>query len=229
MGPRVVRVILLVSLLGLVAHRWSVRPRSRPLATSVDGPSPAQAAGVIFMLHGRGGGLGGRMKTLVRALRESGLPADVSVVLVEGPFATWIGNSWGDDANDFVESRRRVQALVHDMLGDHGPTGGRVVIAGFSQGAAIAADLAADDPSIGALASLSPCWIGLREQLAKRTELRVLLAHGRRDSVCPVEESRSLAGVLQSVRVPVQYLEFDGGHEIVPEVVRALGAFASPP
>jgi phospholipase/carboxylesterase len=196
--------------------------------TWVDGPAPAQASGVVFFLHGRGGGLGGRMQTLVRALREAGLREDVSVVLVEGPFATWLGNSWGDEAKDFVESRMRVRAVVHEMLGDHGPTGRRVVIAGFSQGAAIAADLAAADPTIGAMASLSPCWIGLREQLPERKDLRVLLAHGTRDTVCPIVESRSLAGALQSTHVPVQYVEFDGGHEIPPEVVRALVMFASP-
>jgi phospholipase/carboxylesterase len=122
-----------------------------------------------------------------------------------------------------------VQALVHDMLGDRGPAGGRVVIAGFSQGAAIAADLAAADPTIGAMGSLSPCWIGLREELRTRKDLRVLLAHGTRDPICPVVESRSLAGALQSAQIPVQYVEFDGGHEIPPEVVRALVVFASPP
>ncbi|MDP9035536.1 MAG: dienelactone hydrolase family protein [Myxococcota bacterium] len=154
---------------------------------------------------------------------------DVSVVLVEGPFATGVGNSWGDEAKDFAESRRRVQAVVHEMLGDHGPGNSRVVIAGFSQGAAIAADLAADDSTIGALASFSPCWIGLREELPRRKQLRVLLAHGTHDTVCPVVESRTLADVLQAAHVPVQYVEFDGGHAIAPEVVRALVAFASPP
>ena len=226
---RVMGQLLLFALLGLVAHRFWVRPRSMPLVTLVDGPSPARASAVIFILHGRSGGLGGRMHSMVRALREAGLRSDVSVVRVEGPFATWIGNSWGDEAKDFVESRRRVRAVLHEMLGDHGPASGRVVIAGFSQGAAIAADLAADDTSVGALASFSPCWIGLREELTKRKNLRVLLAHGTHDSVCPVSESRSLASVLQSAQIPVQYVEFDGGHEIAPQVVRALVAFSSPP
>lgn len=219
----------LVALLALGAHRISVRPRSWPLVTTVDGPSPAQASGVIFFLHGRSGGLGGRTAPFVRALREAGLPRDVSVVLVEGPFATWFGNSWGDEAKDFVESRRRVRALVHDLLGEHGPAGSRVVIAGFSQGAAIAADLAAVDPTIGALASFSPCWIGLRDDLPKRKELRVLLAHGTHDTVCPVLESRTLFSALQSAHVPTNSVEFDGGHELAAEVVRALVAFAAPP
>jgi phospholipase/carboxylesterase len=226
---RVIRAMLFAAVVGLIVHRFWVRPRSLPLATYVDGPSPSQAWGVIFLLHGRGGGRGDRMRALVRGLRESGLRPDVSVVLVEGPFATWFGNSWGDDVKDFVESRRRVQALVHSMRGDHGPPDERVVIAGFSQGAAIAADLAADDPTIGALASFSPCWIGLREQLPKRKNLRVLLGHGSQDKVCPVVESRSLARVLQTANVPVEYVEFDGGHEVPPEVLRALVAFASRP
>jgi len=226
---RVVGALIALAAIGVAAHRFWVRPRSMPLATFVDGPAPSRASGVIFVLHGRGGGVGGRMRELVSALRAAGLGADVSVVLVEGPFATWTGNSWGDGVNDFVESRRRVQAIVRDMRGDRGPENGRVVIAGFSQGAAIAADLAAVEPTIGALASFSPCWIGLREALPQRKELRVLLAHGTRDHVCPVAESRTLADSLQAARVPVRYVEFEGGHEIPPEVVRALVAFASAP
>jgi poly(3-hydroxybutyrate) depolymerase len=166
---RVTGALVLTALLGLVGHRFWVRPRSRPLATWVDGPAPSAASGVIFYLHGRGGGLGGRTETFVRALRQAGLRTDVSVVAVEGPYSTWLGNSWGDEAKDFVASRMRVQALVHDMLGDRGPAGGRVVIAGFSQGAAIAADLAAADPTIGAMGSLSPCWAPRRRRPGEPT------------------------------------------------------------
>jgi phospholipase/carboxylesterase len=66
----------------------------------------------------------------------------------------------------------------------------------------------------------------LRGQLPKREDVRVLLAHGAHDARCPVEESRSLARVLESAHKPAQYIEFDGGHTVPPEVVRALAAFA---
>lgn len=59
--------------------------------------------------------------------------------------------------------------------------------------------------------------------------VRILLAHGARDTQCPVEESRSLARVLESARKPAQYVEFDGGHVVPAEAVRALALFATAP
>jgi len=226
---RALGAIVFVVAAALLGHRVWKRPRSMPLTTAIDGPDPARAAGVIFFLHGRSGGVRGRTRALVEELRDAGLPADVSVVLIEGPFSTWFGSSWGDDADDQIESRARVRSIIHGMLGEHGPPRARIVIAGFSQGAGLAADIAVEEPAIGAMASFSPCAMQLRGALPERTDLRVLLAHGRRDPICPVIESRSLAGVLEKSHAPVRYVEFDGGHVVPPEVVQALVAFAKPP
>jgi phospholipase/carboxylesterase len=215
-----IAVALVVAALGAY-FQLRPRPRSLPLATSVDGPDPARAAGVIFFLHGRGGSLG-RAERMVGALRDAGLPADVSIVLVEAPFSTGFGHKWGDTAEDQTQSRARVRSLIHDTLGEHGPPPERVAIAGFSQGAGVAADVAAEDERVGAMASFSPCAMWLRGELPKRTDLRVLLAHGSRDPICPVSESRSLAAVLETANVPVRYVEFDGEHTMPPEVVKAL-------
>ncbi|HEX2670941.1 MAG TPA: dienelactone hydrolase family protein [Polyangiaceae bacterium] len=204
--------------------RLCPRPASLPLETAVDGPAPAAAAGVLVLLHGRGGNIA-RSSELVKRLRQAGLPADVSVVLLEGPFPTNFGHAWGNDAAQQATSRARVRARLGELLGAHGPSPERVVLAGFSQGAGIAGDIVTEEPRIGALASFSPCGFWLRAQLPKRKSLRVLLAHGSRDDVCPVNESRSLATVLKGAQVPVQYLEFDGGHTVPAEVVRALVAF----
>jgi len=47
------------------------------------------------------------------------------------------------------------------------------------------------------------------------------------DDVCPVNEPRSLANALKNARRRVQYLEFDGGHTIPAEIVRAVVVFAT--
>jgi predicted esterase len=104
---------------------------------------------------------------------------------------------------------------------------GSVALAGFSQGATLALDTAAEEPRIDAVASFSPCYSENRGQLPKRS-LRYLLAHGTRDAKCPVAESRSLAKVLGSINKPVRYIEFDGQHEMPPEVIEALVAFVTP-
>jgi len=199
---------------------------SLPLETAIDGPAPATAAGVLVFLHGRGGSIA-RSADLVKRLRAAGLPADLSIVLLEGPLPTPFGHLWGDNATDQATSRARVRSRLAELLGAHGPPPGRVLLVGFSQGAGIAGDIASEEPRVGALASVSPCGFWLRDQLPKRTNLRVLLAHGKRDPVCPVNESRSLTTVLQHARVPVQYLEFDGEHHVPTEVVRAIVAFAT--
>jgi predicted esterase len=217
----------MVSMVALTAYlRLYPRSATLPLETAIDGPAPATAAGVLVFLHGRGGS-SARSSKLVNRLRDAGLPADVSIVLLEGPFPTPFGHAWGNDAVEQATSRTRVRARLAQLLGAHGPSPARVLLAGFSQGAGVAGDIAAEEPRIGALASFSPCGFWLRGQLAKRSGLRVLLAHGNHDTICPVDESRTLASVLRNAHTPVEYLEFDGEHTIPAEVIRAWVRFAS--
>ncbi len=47
--------------------------------------------------------------------------------------------------------------------------------------------------------------------------------------MCPVEESRSLARVLDAAHKDVQYMEFDDEHVVPAEVLSALVALATAP
>jgi predicted esterase len=225
---RAVLVLAGVALAGTYFARCGPRPRFLPLATSIDGPPPARAAGVLVFLHGLGGSIA-RVERIVKELRDDGLPSDVAIVVVEGPFSTGFGHSWGNTPEEQATSRARLRLRLHELLGESGPPPSRIVIAGFSQGAGVAIDTAVEEPRIGALASFSPCLSWLRGELPKRDDLRVLLAHGTRDARCSVEESRSLARVLDAAHKPAPYIEFDGEHTVPPEVVRALAAFATAP
>jgi predicted esterase len=218
--------LVVVALAGVIYRRFSERPSFLPLATTIDEVAPNRLAALIVFLHGRGGGLG-RGQTLAKQLRQAGLPSNVSVVSVEGPYATWLGHQWGDTPEQQAVSRARLRALVADAIGESGSPPARVVVAGFSQGAGLALDVAVEERRIGAVASFSPCASLLRGELPKRQGLRTLLVHGRADTVCPVEESRSLSRVLEVARQPVQYLEFDGGHLIPDEAIRRLVSLAT--
>jgi phospholipase/carboxylesterase len=201
---------------------WAPRPEALGLEKIVDGPNPADASQVIVFLHGYGAAFK-QGEEVARELRSAGLPGDVSVVLVQGPYRSgFLDYSWGRTAAEGARSRARIRSLIADLHAQH-----RIVLVGFSQGAAVALDIAAEEPRIAAVASFSPCSIRNREKLADR-DLRFLLAHGTRDGVCPVDRSRSLAKALESAKKSVRYVEFDGGHEISPEAVKALAAFATP-
>jgi predicted esterase len=224
------RSLVVVATIGLAVTlylRSRPRPADLPLDTFIDGPPPATAAGVVVFLHGRGNSIA-RSKGIVSRLREAGLPADFAIVLVEGPFSAGFGHSWGYTPEEQATSRARLRSRLGELMRGSGPPRTRVVIAGFSQGAGVAIDTAVEEPRIGKVASFSLCLSWLRGELPKH-DLRILIAHGTRDSACPVEESRSLARVLESQHKPAQYIEFDGAHTVPPEAVRALAALATAP
>jgi len=212
----------------LLTRRLAPRPAFLPLSVRVDGPPPSEAAGVVVFLHGKPGGLE-TAALMAKALRGEGLPRDVAIVLVEGPYHTWFAHQWGDTPAQQASSRRRLRERLRELLSDRGPPPERVVIAGFSQGAGVAIDMAVEEPRIGRLASFSPCRSMLKSGLPKRDGLRILLAHGSADAVCPAEESRSLARILEQAHRPVRYVEFPGPHAVPLDVVRALATFVTSP
>ncbi len=102
----------------------------------------------------------------------------------------------------------------------------RVVVAGFSQGAMMAIDLALhDDRELAAVVALSgaelPTWSG---RYASRRALPVFLSHGRNDAVIPFADAEHLRTALTDAGVHVTWQPFDGGHELAP-VVGALTRF----
>src|SRR5262245_42628644 len=215
---RVLRIAMLASVLSIVCYwRFVPRPERLGLATLVDGPSPENASGVVVFLHGLGRGFD-EGRDFARRLRDAGLPSDVSIVLLRAPNGFgYFGFSWGNLPEERARSRLRIRAAMAAF----GQPRERVVLAGFSQGATLALDTAAEEPRIGAVASFSPCYSEKRGELPNR-DLRFVLAHGTRDAVCPIEESRSLAKVLEQAGKKPRYLEFDGTHAIPTEALTAL-------
>ncbi len=214
----------LVLVTSLLVARCGERPSFLNLRSDVDGPSLDDASAVLFLLHGYGGSISD-LKWLRADLRRAGLPDDVAIVSVDGPYSSGLGRCWGNEPNEERRSAERLRALVASKLGDNPLPPARVFVAGFSQGAGIAADLAAVEPRIGALASLSACRFPSRAHLVERTDMRFLIAHGNRDSLCRVSQSQGLVRELEGKGAQVQYIEFAGDHVIPPEVVTALAAF----
>lgn len=96
-----------------------------------------------------------------------------------------------------------------------------VTVAGFSDGATYALALGlADGDLFTGTAAAAP---GPLLEVPALGEPRVFIAHGRHDDIEPVDSSRGNAETLRDEGYEVEYLEFDGGHEMPPTVGERLG------
>jgi len=214
-------ILLAAWLFGTCYARCGERPSFMALRSERDGASLSSARAVIVFLHGYGGSIG-NSRWLKDELRKAGVGRGRGDRARGRPFLERLGRSWGDDAKQEATSIERVRALLQDALPEDGPPPSRVILAGFSQGAGIAADVAAVEPKVGVLASLSACRFRARDVLVQRKDLKSFIAHGSRDSLCSVGQSRALVEELRRADADVKYVEFEDNHVIAPQVVTAL-------
>ena len=97
------------------------------------------------------------------------------------------------------------------------------VLSGFSQGGAMALDVGLTLPMAGLI-----CMSGYLHRTPQEIEPplpSVLIVHGRQDTVVPLSAAQRVRDYLISLGTPMQYKEFDMGHEIRPEVVELIRDF----
>ncbi len=106
-----------------------------------------QAAGVVILLHGRGGPARDIL-TLSRALAPAGMP--IAFLAPQGEGFTWYPNSFlaeRETNQPYLDAAlARVQAVVELALAAGIPRE-RIVVAGFSQGACLATEFVATHPA----------------------------------------------------------------------------------
>ena len=190
-----------VQRLGLDGERdaYLFVPRS-----AADKPLP-----LLVLLHGAGG-------SPSRILERIRSAADTFGVVLLAPAsrdATWDGirGSPGPDVEFLNEA---LQSAFDRCAVD----GSRLGIAGFSDGASYALTLGLinGDFFTGVIA-FSPCV--LSREIVARGRPRIFLSHGRLDTILPIADcGRPLASFLRDRGYPVQFKEFDGRHEVPPEI-----------
>jgi len=198
---------------------------------------PADAC--VFILHGLGAD-GHDFEPLIPALS---LPeqAGVRFILPHAPRLPVTINggmtmpAWYDikemslvrqiDETQLRASAERIQALVHEQI-DHGIDSRRIILAGFSQGGAVAyhAALTFDAPLCGLLA-LSTYFAtadSLTPSEANR-HLPIEVHHGSFDPVVP--ESLGKAGYerVRDMGYPAQYRSYPMAHALCPQQVGDIG------
>jgi phospholipase/carboxylesterase len=126
-------------------------------------------------------------------------------------------------------STRRIRTLLAELAKAGGYPRERQMLAGYSQGGMVAADVAfTTDEPLEALVLLSttfvnePAW---RAGMGRRRGLRVFIAHGRGDGMLPFDSADRLQQAMREAGLRVTWFPFDGAHEMPATVVSALNRF----
>jgi phospholipase/carboxylesterase len=124
-------------------------------------------------------------------------------------------------------ARKAVLGLLTTLRERHAPSS--LFLAGFSQGAMLALDVAArPEAAVDRVAVLSgalPAPTVRALAKARRKRPRVFVSHGRADRVLRFQGAEHLVERLEAAHFPVTFQPFDGGHEINPLVQGALREF----
>jgi phospholipase/carboxylesterase len=130
---------------------------------------------------------------------------------------------------------RASQALIEDLIArekTRGTAASRLVLAGFSQGGAIALQTGLRHPErIAGIMALST-YVPLAENLpaeasAINRDVPIYMAHGSYDPIVPLARAEQSRALLQSLGYPVQWREFPMPHSVCAEEVAEIGAWLS--
>jgi phospholipase/carboxylesterase len=135
----------------------------------------------------------------------------------------------GHDAAGIARSAEHVRALIR-RENERGVPSERIVLAGFSQGGAIAAYVALRYPETLAGLMLLSCYLIGGETLdAERSpanaELPVFQAHGTQDPMVGHARGMELRDRLLELGYPVEWHEYPMQHQVCLEELAAIGAY----
>jgi phospholipase/carboxylesterase len=133
----------------------------------------------------------------------------------------------GEVPEGLADARDHVVAMLEDLGRTFCPR--KVVLGGFSQGAMLSCDVALrTSVPLAALVMLSGSFIAeeqWRPMMPRRSEVLAFLSHGDADRMLPFAQSERLRDALAGAGLAVQWVPFQGGHEIPARVTDALGGF----
>ncbi|OIO72937.1 MAG: carboxylesterase [Zetaproteobacteria bacterium CG_4_9_14_3_um_filter_49_83] len=133
------------------------------------------------------------------------------------------------DARGIIESARRIQLLI-DREEMHGIRANRIVLAGFSQGGAMAlhVGLRQGEPLAGvvALSSYLPLAERLDVEVQQATRVsKFFVGHGVHDPVVPFSLGDQTCRVLQQCGYDVQWHTYPMEHSVCREEIVHIGRF----
>ena len=132
----------------------------------------------------------------------------------------------GEDEAGIRESSAILKELCQEQEAS-GIDSSRIIIAGFSQGGAIALHCGCRYPrQLGGIMALST-YLALPDTLEEEisdhiTEIPIFMAHGRQDDVVDYEYGKQCLEQLEGYDIEVQWNEYDMGHAVCLEEIQHI-------
>jgi phospholipase/carboxylesterase len=134
-----------------------------------------------------------------------------------------------EDERGVRASQRLVEALIARER-ERGVPAARIVLAGFSQGGAIALQTglrhAERLAGIMALSTYVPIASALEaERNAANNDVPIFIAHGTQDPIIPLTHARRSRELLERLGYPVEWHEYAMPHSVSPQEIDDIGAW----
>lgn len=211
---------------------------SAPALETIEIETALRPAASIIWMHG----LGADGNDFVPLVDEIELPLAVRYIFPHAPMMPvsinggYVMRAWYDisdaairreDAAGVRASQQSVEALLAQEK-SRGIAPGRIVLAGFSQGGAIALQTGLrHGERLAGLMALST-YVPLADTLASEAnpanlELPIFMAHGTADPMIACERARASRDLLLQQGYAVEWHEYRMQHSVCPEEIVAIG------
>ena len=136
---------------------------------------------------------------------------------------TWF-DGWPPAHDTIDDSRQLILKFIDEIVARYPTPRGKLILAGFSQGALMALDVGfrTQQPLAGIVVMSGALY---EDELPNLRELPVLIVHGTDDEVIPVLGARRARRVLEDHGVAPEYHEFAMGHWVTDESLCVVGEF----
>jgi phospholipase/carboxylesterase len=163
--------------------------------------------------------------------------APVQPVTINGGMRmrAWYDISDGAIRREDERGVRASQILIETLIGrekERGTKAERLVLAGFSQGGAIALHTGLRHRErIAGIMALST-YVPVAEKLSAEAspanrDIPIFMAHGTYDPVIPLGRAEQSRALLQSLGYPVEWREYGMPHSVCPEELADIGTWLS--
>jgi phospholipase/carboxylesterase len=190
--------------------------------------SAGQPAPVVVMVHGWKGD-----ETVMWIFKQT-IPPSVAIITPRAPLAVddggygWYRRDESElqpEADSLWAGRDQLEGFLADLPQYYPINPGRLVLMGFSQGAAVCNTLVLTRPGlVQGMASLA----GLIPEVVAETAqgdldgLPVFIAHGTQDETVPVAAARQAREVYTRLGAQVMYGEYPTGHKLTTQAMADL-------